>query len=321
MTVSIIIATRDRAALLDECLTHLSRQTFARGDEVIVVDNGSTDRTADVVAAHESRYPVPLRALEEPTPGKSHALARAIAVATGDVLAFTDDDVNVDAEWIASIKAAMTNDAIALVGGPVAPRWERPAPSWLRFGSSGYGRLAAPLALVDYGPDAVPLGSRTALGANLAVRRDVIARVGGFAQHLGKRHGTLLSGEDHDLCQRVQAAGLQAIYWPGARVEHWVPVARLRIRYFLAWFFWSGITHAKLERGAHAQPSRTLCGVPLYLVRRFASGMVGALAGITRLRIDTAVDRATEAAFAAGYAAAQWRLVAIEQPRHVAHPV
>jgi glycosyltransferase involved in cell wall biosynthesis len=321
MTVSVIIATRNRATLLDECLTHLARQQFAPGDEVIVVDNGSADRTASVLALHESDYPVPLRVLEEPTPGKSHALGRALAVATGDVLAFTDDDVNVDVQWITSIKAAMTNDAVALVGGPVAPRWERPAPSWLRLGASGYGRLAAPLALVDYGSDAVPLGSRTALGANLAVRRDVIARVGGFARHLGKLHGTLLSGEDHDLCQRVQAAGLQAIYWPDARVEHWVPIARLRIRYFLAWFFWSGITHAKLERGAPPQASRTLCGVPLYLVKRFVSGIVGALAAIARLRLHAAVDRASEAAFAAGYAAAQWRLVAIEQPRRVAHPV
>ena len=320
MTVSVIIATRNRATLLDECLRHLSRQPFAPGDEVIVVDNGSTDRTADVLAAHESRYPVPLRALLEATPGKSHALARALTVATGDVLAFTDDDVNVDTQWIPSIKAAMTDDAVALVGGPVAPRWERAAPSWLRFGSNGYGRLAAPLALVDYGPDVVPLGARTALGANLAVRRDVLARVGGFARHLGKLHGTLLSGEDHDLCQRVQAAGLLAIYWPGARVEHWVPVARLRIRYFLAWFFWSGITHAKLERSL-PPPARTLCGVPLYLVKRFAAGTFGALAAIARLRVDTAVDRASDAAFAAGYAAAQWRLVAIEQPRHIAHPV
>jgi len=320
LTLSVIVATRNRAGLLDECLTHLARQRFEPGDEVIVVDNGSTDGTAAVVASHHARYPVPLRALQEPRPGKSHALARALGIASGDILAFTDDDVNVDAGWVEAIRAAMTRTGAALIGGPVAARWERPAPRWLRFDASGYGRLAAPLALLDYGPEVTPLGARTALGANLAVRRDVIAHVGGFALHLGKLHGTLLSGEDHELCQRVQAAGLQTLYVPDARVEHWVPADRIRIRYFLSWFFWSGITHAALEREAPRQ-GRALFGVPLYLIKRLWLGAVRALGAIACGRTHAAIARGTEAAFAAGYAAAQWRLVAIDEPARVAHPV
>src|SRR4051812_432432 len=158
MTVSVIIATQNRAPRLDECLTHLARQRFAPGDEVIVVDNGSTDRTGDVIRAHSDRFPVPLRSLHEPRPGKSRALARALAVATGDLLAFTDDDVNVAADWVHAIRTAMADPTVALIGGAVAPRWERAAPRWLRLGSNGYGRLAAPLALLDYGPEVVPLG-------------------------------------------------------------------------------------------------------------------------------------------------------------------
>src|SRR5438128_546444 len=99
MRISVIVATYNRATLLDDCLTHLARQRFEPGDEVVVVDNGSTDRTATVIRAHQQTLPVPLQWLAEPRPGKSHALGRAIAVATGDVLAFTDDDVNVDATW------------------------------------------------------------------------------------------------------------------------------------------------------------------------------------------------------------------------------
>src|SRR5438477_9206501 len=100
MRITVIIATYNRATLLDECLAHLARQRFERGDEVIVVDNGSTDETPAIIRAHQVTFPVPLHWLAEPRPGKSHALGRGIAIATGDVLAFTDDAVNADATWI-----------------------------------------------------------------------------------------------------------------------------------------------------------------------------------------------------------------------------
>src|SRR5438132_152334 len=196
MTISVVIATYNRAALLDDCLTHLARQRFGPGDEVIVVDNGSTDRTASVIDRQKDALPVPLVHLFETRPGKSHALGRAVRSARGDVLAFTDDDVNVGPAWLDAIRTAMNDPAVALVGGAVDPRWEGTAPRWLCANGDGYGRLAAPLALVDYGATPSDLGARTAIGANLAVGRDVLEQVGGFAPHLGKLRGTLLSGED-----------------------------------------------------------------------------------------------------------------------------
>src|SRR6202158_5791012 len=168
MRISVIIATFNRAALLDECLDHLGRQRFVDGDEVIVVDNGSTDSTPSVIARHRGTFCVPLRHLEERRPGKSAALAHALALADGEILAFTDDDVNVGDRWLAEVRGAMTNGGGALIGGPVVPRWERRAPRWLRLEQGdGCSRLAAPLALLDYGPDPMDLGPRTAIGANL----------------------------------------------------------------------------------------------------------------------------------------------------------
>jgi glucosyl-dolichyl phosphate glucuronosyltransferase len=307
MTITVVIATYNRAALLAECLEHLARQRFEPGDQVVVADNGSSDATPQVLASARSRFSVPFAHVSESKPGKSRALARAREVATGDVLAFTDDDVDVDESWLDAIRQAMADPTVALVGGPVRARWQQTAPRWLRVGVQHYGRLNAPLALLDYGAGATDLGPRTVIGANMAVRRDVFERMGGFAPHLGKLRGTLMSGEDHDLCRRVQAAGLRAVYCPEAGVRHFVPAERMRAGYYLSWFFWSGITHAALDRDQPV-PGRTIGGVPLYLVRRIATSGLGALPKAIVGDLAGAMDRLTEVAFAAGYASRSWPL-------------
>jgi GT2 family glycosyltransferase len=302
--ISVIIATYNRAALLDECLVHLSQQAFGPNDEVIVVDNGSTDHTRDVAIAHQRRFPVRLSLLSELTPGKSPALARALAVAGGDVLAFLDDDVNVDREWLTVVRDAMRDPAIALIGGRVVPRWEHSVPSWLRLAPTHHARLGAPLGLLDYPPDVVQLGARTVLGANMAVRRMVFETVGGFATHVGKLRGTLLSGEDHELCQRVQRAGFRAVYVPAAIVHHWVPAERARVSYFVNWFYWSGITNAILDEDADgAANTRAVAGVPLYLAKRAMNAAMATVGAMVKGQRERALHHAIDIAFAAGYAA------------------
>ena len=154
----------------------------------------------------------------------------------------------------------------------------------------------------------------------------MLQQVGGFAPHLGKLRGTLLSGEDHEFCRRVQAAGFRARYSPDARVHHWVPANRMRFRYFLSWFFWSGITNAALDeavdRPARGRAMRPLAGVPPYIVRRFFSALVAAPAALSIGRTATAVARAMDASFAAGYAARCWGLVktAKLEPAHAPVP-
>jgi GT2 family glycosyltransferase len=308
-SLSIIIATYTRAALLDECLRHLADQQFAAGDEVIVVDNGSTDDTGGVATSHRSRFPVPLRLLYEPTPGKSHALARALSAASSDVLAFLDDDVNVDRQWLDVVRDTMSDPGIALIGGRVVPRWEFGVPAWVRVAPEHHARLGAPLGLLDYPEDVVQLGARTVLGANMAVRREVFDRVGGFATHLGKLRGTLLSGEDHELCRRVQQAGFRAVYVPRAVVHHWVPAERARVGYFVNWFYWSGITNAILDADMPpARRTRTFRGLPLYIVKQAALSTMASCTAFLRGRRDTALHHATDVAFAAGYAAQRWGL-------------
>lgn len=308
--LSVVIATYNRAEHLDACLRHLLAQPV---DEVVVADNASTDGTAAVVIAHQSTAVVPVRYVYVQRPGKSFALQQALEVASGEMLAFIDDDVLVDEKWSWSIRDVMSDPAVVLAGGPVIPRWERPAPGWLQIGEGPYGRLAAPIALLHYGDQADDLGERTLLGANLVIRRTALEALGGFATHLGKLRGTLLSGEDADLCDRVRQHGWKAIYWPPAVVRHWVPASRMCPRYYASWFFWSGITHAARDRDA-AAPARRVFGLPMWLGRQGIAACAAGIAGVVRGRVTDIVHAMADATFVLGYAARSWGLVRTGTP-------
>ncbi len=302
LTVSVVIATHNRASLLRSTLERLRQQQFEPGDEVIVVDNASTDTTADVIERAAEKFPVPLRRIHDLSPGKAPALNRAIAVARGDVLALTDDDVLVAPNWVAIVRHLFRDESLGLVGGRVDPHWQCEAPSWLQVEEHGrYGPMSSPLALLHYG-EAQDLGQRTAVGANLAVRRTVFEALGGFAPTLGKRRGTLLGGEDHDFCQRAVAAGYRCEYRPELQVQHWVPAERTRLRYFLRWFFWCGITHAVIEGAPHSTGAdRAAPASPLHLLRRLLVGAASAPVQAVSGRATRAAAEAMDAAFALGY--------------------
>jgi GT2 family glycosyltransferase len=311
--VSVIVATHNRAALLDECLDHLGRQRFLPGDEIIVVDNGSTDGTAAVVGSHQRRCAAPLHMLHEPIAGKSHAIARGAAAANGQILALTDDDVNVADDWLDVLRGVLADPAVGIAGGPVKPRWEPTVPRWIRSAADRHPRLAAPIALLDYGEQRVQLGQRTLLGANIAVNRDVFFKVGGFPAHLGKIRGTLLSGEDHELCRRVQIAGFDALYCPDATVHHWVPASRTRVGYILRWFYWSGITHAIMDDETAPTTGRAINGFPFYLISRSVSAAARIPIAVLCADFALALVRGADVAFGAGFAAQRWGLTPVRR--------
>ena len=305
LTISVVIATHNRAALLRATLDRLRSQAFAPGDEVIVVDNASTDATPDVISRAAQGFPVPICHRHDLSPGKAPALNAAISSARGDILALTDDDVLVGDDWIAVMRQLFEDPSVALVGGRVDPHWQRAAPAWLQVEEEGrYGTMSSPLALLHYG-EAQNLGQRTVVGANMAVRRTVFESLGGFAPTLGKRRGTLLGGEDHDFCQRAVHAGYHCEYRPELRVQHWVPAERTRLRYFLRWFFWSGITHAVIERatGSTSRTAENPPPSPLHWLRRFVLGTAAVPLQALSGRVSAAAAQAMDAAYALGYLA------------------
>ena len=115
--VSMVVCTRNRAALLDDMLVTATRLRLpAQLDwELLVVDNGSTDSTGEVIRRYQDRLPI--RHVEEPRIGISHARNRAVSEGRGRYLCWTDDDVRLDPDWLAAYLAAFERHPEAAVFG------------------------------------------------------------------------------------------------------------------------------------------------------------------------------------------------------------
>jgi glycosyltransferase involved in cell wall biosynthesis len=269
MSVSVVIATRDRQALLAETLAALRQQRWPRDrGEIIVADNGSTDSTRAVVEAEAAATDgMPVRYLYVAEPGKSAAVNAALQHAGGDVVAFTDDDVVPDPSWLQQLAIALQDPAVDFVAGRIFPRWEAPAPQWMS--PALYGVLAVadggdePLRIRAGGPE-----HPMTIGANMAVRSSVIRRLGGLRDDLGKLGGTVRTGEDHEFFLRLLHDGCEGVYEPAAVVRHFVPRARLDRRYVRRWLYQNGQDVARLEA---TYPGKLhLLRVPRYLWREAA---------------------------------------------------
>jgi glucosyl-dolichyl phosphate glucuronosyltransferase len=314
MDATVLICTYNRAGLLGPTLDSLARvhAPTLRWD-VLVVDNNSTDDTRRIVEARQAAYPVPLRYLFEARQGKSVALNTGLSYAEGDIIAFTDDDVDVPAGWLeAAVRPLKTRRGIAYTGGPVEPMWEAPPPAWL----APAGNLGGTIAVKDHGSEPFIFEERrkTPLGVNMAVRRQLIEEIGGFRPDLGRRGNSLLGQEQAEFFYRSRAAGALGLYVPDMVVRHHVPAARLTVSYFRRWWYWKGVSQARLHRihqetelGLDLTKVPRLLGVPRYMLRSLVTEAAAAIVAAARQRRATAAEHAMMACYAAGYSFEQVR--------------
>jgi GT2 family glycosyltransferase len=219
--VSVVVATRERPDLLAVCLRSLHQQTYP-DLELIVVDNApSTDRTASVVRGGRAGL---VRYVREPRAGLAVAHNRGIAEATGELLAFTDDDVSADPDWIAALVAGFDRvERPACVTGLILPAELRTAGQLMLHHHGGHTKGFRP---VVYGADAPPqdplfpfTAGRFGSGANMAFRADVLRAMGGFDPATGV--GTPARGGDDLLAFfRTIVRGHRIAYQPSALVWH-----------------------------------------------------------------------------------------------------
>ena len=216
-SVTVVVCTRNRADGLRRALNSLARLDV-RGlrAEVLVVDNGSTDRTAAVVREVAAVSPIPVRRVFEPTPGVAIARQRGVRASGGDWIASFDDDQLAEPDWLRALFALVQETGARFVGGRVE----------LDLPPAHRERDLAPFTRMLLGasvemPDVRRYDRKTTPGAgNMMAHREVFERVGPFDPALDR-------GEDTDFYMRAAAAGFVVWYTPHAVVRHCIPADRM----------------------------------------------------------------------------------------------
>jgi GT2 family glycosyltransferase len=196
--VSVVVCAYNAADTIDDCLSSLAKLTYPQF-EVIVVNDGSHDGTGEIAKRYAG-----VQVIDIPNGGLSAARNVGLTAATGEIVAYTDADVRVDADWLTYLVQPMLTSDVAGSGGPnVVP----PDDPW----------IAQCVARAPGWPTHVMLDDRIAEhvpGCNMAFRRDALLSIDGFNPVYRR------AGDDVDVCWRIQAKGLRIGFAPSALVWH-----------------------------------------------------------------------------------------------------
>jgi glycosyltransferase involved in cell wall biosynthesis len=307
-TVSIVISTYNRCDQLPIAVNACLAQHPGTPYEVIVVDNNSTDGTRRWVEARMATAGGRLRYVFEPKQGLPNARNAGIAAARGLYVAFTDDDVHVAPDWVASIARAFAqHPEVDMIGGKVLPRWPGPLPRW-------FSRLQwAPLALQDKGEAPMVVDAANAapclIGASFAFRREVFERIGAFDPAFTR-------AQDREIQVRLWRAKGRGLYVPDMVVWVDVPADRLTKQYFRFWYTRSGRFASRMRlldlidrdgRMVESPGGRELFGCPAFIYRQIVEHAGGTLRALLRRDEARAFYHENRTRFLISYAAERAR--------------
>lgn len=208
MLISLVICTRNRCSILRDSLEYIERLQSPGEWELVLVDNGSTDGTSELMRDFAARSPFRVVLVSEPKPGLGGARNAGIANATGEIIAFTDDDCYVSADFLTRMLDVFQEERVGFMGGRILLYDEADLPLTLRTDTEL--QLIEPYTFIEAG---------WLQGANMAIRRSLVMEIGGFDPRFGKG-STFKGGEDVDLQARASQGGAIGVYHPGPVVWH-----------------------------------------------------------------------------------------------------
>lgn len=226
--VSVIIPSYNRSNLIEFTLKSLVEQDYAHNlFEIIVVDNASTDNTAEVVKKWVAQYPDLIRYEYEYRQGSHFARNGVVNKVKGDLLYFTDDDMIADKQMLSSlVKVMEEHPEVATATGRVLPRWEKEPPSWLKqYFINGWLSL--------YDRDDYLYVSDDDFGVfscHQMVRKDLFIKAGGYNPDIV--NGEWLGDNETGLNIKLKKSGGRFAFTHNAVTEHIIPPTRTTQTYF-----------------------------------------------------------------------------------------
>ncbi len=278
-TITVLICTHNRVELLERTLASLNRCMRPRCKiEILVVANACSDGTAALLERYgqddgdNGRNRLPLSWIDEPRPGKSYALNRAIEQLKDTWVATVDDDHRVHPNFLVAIESAIaSHTATDVFCGRIIPDWDGTEAAWLHD-TGPFSVYPLPIPHYDLGAESFPLTPEQRLpgGGNWVIRSQVFDRVGPFSTALGPSGHNLIGGEDIDYIQRALKAGIRLRYVPEIVQYHFVDLERLKLPYLLKKAFYRSRSSIQAEG---TRPRR----VPRYLLRKLVNHLFNAL--------------------------------------------
>lgn len=248
--ISVIVPTLNRAVLLEKTLMSFTRQDIdSNAFEILVIDNGSSDNTREVVARFGTRFSN-IRYIIETKPGLHEGRHRGLLESRGDILSYADDDIDALPSWLTAISNCFENPKIGLVGGKNIPDYESEPPEWLEkfWVTTDQGKYNTYYSLLDFGDDIKTIDPHYVFGCNFSVRKSIVLNARGFhpdgmPQSMIRYRG---DGETH-VARHVEKSGYQTLYDPKASVRHCVPMSRMNMEYMTKRAFAEGITQSYID--------------------------------------------------------------------------
>jgi glycosyltransferase involved in cell wall biosynthesis len=263
LTVSVVICayTEDRWALIQRAVASVRDQGRPPVEIIVSVDhNDALLERCRREWAHEVTSPtVPVTVIANKYQGRlGSARNSAAEIARGDIVAFLDDDAWADPEWLDRLVAPYGDPSVVAVGGAPLPEFERARPAWFPiefdwvFGCAyaGLPETKAPVARL--------------IGANMSVRRQALAEIGGFHSD---------NHDDMDMCHRLRHSRPedQIVYEPVARVHHFVPAQRTTWAYFWRRCFF--VNRGKVEAFRQMEGAANLSADVGFVARALSRGL------------------------------------------------
>lgn len=236
--ISVIVPTHNRCKSLRNTIFSLQEQNFPKdGYEIVVVDNNSTDKTLEVVEECNRNGKKEVIYVQEPEIGLHNSRHAGAKAAKGEILAYVDDDVICDSNWLSELVKPYTDPEVGCVGGKILPKWEAEPPEWVKLYPSS-------LSLLDLGDAIKELKTPKIYGCNFSIRRSLLFEVGGFnPDAFGDKKLIWYRGDgETGLLRKVLAIDSKIIYMPHAIVWHVIPESRMTLNYFKNRNFIQGIS-------------------------------------------------------------------------------